>query len=174
VDAFNVFLVRAHQRSCGFTTAVFRPGVHARRAGRVASFERAACACTTACTRCSPSHMLVALLTNNVGICGGGGRMEASTDLTTVAAGEPVMVRPPASEAAWKYFILWRCGMARSPCSGRILLYLPEKVLGAGGTAAALAHLEEVKGSSSAHGAVHRLRVSSGGLRHKVGLGPLA
>jgi hydrogenase-4 component F len=85
--------------------------------------------------------MLLALLTNNVGILWVA--MEAAT-LTTVLLVS--LYRTPASlEAAWKYFILCGVGIAQA-LFGTILLYFAaEKVLGAGGNALLWTHLYEVK-----------------------------
>ncbi|MEK7875751.1 MAG: hydrogenase 4 subunit F, partial [Pseudomonadota bacterium] len=85
--------------------------------------------------------MLLALLTNNVGILWVA--MEAAT-LTTVLLVS--LYRTPASlEAAWKYFILCGVGLAQA-LFGTILLYFAaEKVLGPGGTALLWTHLYDVK-----------------------------
>ena len=85
--------------------------------------------------------MLLALLTNNVGILWVA--LEAAT-LTTVLLVS--LYRTPASlEAAWKYFILCGVGIAQA-LFGTILLYFAaEKVLGAGGTALLWTRLYEVK-----------------------------
>jgi hydrogenase-4 component F len=75
--------------------------------------------------------MLLALLTNNVGILWVA--MEAATLATVLLVS---LYRTPASiEAAWKYFILCGVGIAQA-LFGTILLYLAaEKVLGSGGSA---------------------------------------
>ncbi len=86
--------------------------------------------------------MLVALLTNNMGILWVA--MEAAT-LTTVLLVS--LYRTPASlEAAWKYFILCGVGIAQA-LFGTILLYFAaEKLLGAGGGALLWTELDDVKG----------------------------
>ena len=85
--------------------------------------------------------MLVALLTNNMGILWVA--MEAAT-LTTVLLVS--LYRTPASlEAAWKYFILCGVGIAQA-LFGTILLYFAaEKLLGAGGGALLWTELDDVK-----------------------------
>jgi hydrogenase-4 component F len=85
--------------------------------------------------------MLLALLTNNVGILWVA--MEAAT-LTTVLLVS--LYRTPAGiEAAWKYFILCGVGIAQA-LFGTILLYLAaERVLGAGGNALLWTHLHAVR-----------------------------
>ena len=140
VDSFNVFLV-ALTAFVAFTTAMFsRPYMlieqhHGKLTiGRLRLYYSMYQLFT--CT------MLVALLTNNLGILWVA--MEAAT-LTTVLLVS--LYRTPASlEAAWKYFILCGVGIAQA-LFGTILLYFAaEKVLGAGGTALLWTHLDAVKG----------------------------
>src|SRR5213593_1672092 len=139
VDPFNVFLV-ALTAFVGFTTSIFsRPYMKIEQQhGRL----------TAARLRLYHSMfqlfsftMLLALLTNNVGILWVA--MEAAT-LTTVLLVS--LYRTPASlEAAWKYFILCGVGIAQA-LFGTILLYFAaEKVLGPGGTALLWTHLNEVR-----------------------------
>jgi hydrogenase-4 component F len=139
VDPFNVFLV-ALTAFVAFTTALFsRPYMlieqhHGKLTiGRLRLYYSMYQLFT--CT------MLVALLTNNLGILWVA--MEAAT-LTTVLLVS--LYRTPASlEAAWKYFILCGVGIAQA-LFGTILLYFAaEKVLGAGGTALLWTHLDTVK-----------------------------
>ena len=141
VDPFNVFLV-ALTAFVSFTTALFsRPYM---------LIEQHHGKLTTPRLRLYYSMyqlfiftMLVALLTNNLGILWVA--MEAAT-LTTVLLVS--LYRTPASlEAAWKYFILCGVGIAQA-LFGTILLYFAaEKILGAGGTALLWTHLDAVKGS---------------------------
>jgi hydrogenase-4 component F len=139
VDPFNVFLV-ALTAFVGFTTAVFsRPYMMIEEQhGRL----------TPARLRLYHSMfqlviftMLLALLTNNVGILWVA--MEAAT-LTTVLLVS--LYRTPASlEAAWKYFILCGVGIAQA-LFGTILLYFAaEKLLGAGGGALLWTELDAVR-----------------------------
>src|SRR6184192_654214 len=140
VDPFNVFLV-ALTAFVGFTTAIFsRPYMLIEEQhGRL----------TTARLRLYHSMfqlfsftMLLALMTNNVGILWVA--MEAAT-LTTVLLVS--LYRTPASlEAAWKYFILCGVGIAQA-LFGTILLYFAaEKILGAEGGALLWTELNAVKG----------------------------
>jgi hydrogenase-4 component F len=140
VDPFNVFLV-ALTAFVGFTTAIFsRPYMrieqeHGRlTAGRLRLYH--------SMYQLFNCTMLVALLTNNMGILWVA--MEAAT-LTTVLLVS--LYRTPASlEAAWKYFILCGVGIAQA-LFGTILLYFAaEKVLGAGGGALLWTELDHVKG----------------------------
>jgi hydrogenase-4 component F len=116
VDSFNVFLV-ALTAFVGFTTAIFsRPYMrieqeHGRlTAGRLRLYH--------SMYQLFNCTMLVALLTNNMGILWVA--MEAAT-LTTVLLVS--LYRTPASlEAAWKYFILCGVGIAQA-LFGTILLY---------------------------------------------------
>ena len=141
VDPFNVFLV-ALTAFVGFTTAIFsRPYMR---------IEQEHGKLTAARLRLYHSMyqlfnftMLVALLTNNMGILWVA--MEAAT-LTTVLLVS--LYRTPASlEAAWNYFILCGVGIAQA-LFGTILLYFAaEKLLGAEGGALLWTELNNVKGS---------------------------
>ncbi len=139
VDPFNVFLV-ALTAFVAFTTALFsRPYMrieahHGRLSPQRLRLYHSMFQMFT-------FTMLLALLTNNVGILWVA--MEAAT-LTTVLLVS--LYRTPASlEAAWKYFILCGVGIAQA-LFGTILLYFAaEKVLGAGGNALLWTHLYEVK-----------------------------
>ena len=140
VDPFNVFLV-ALTAFVAFTTALFsRPYMLIEQHHGKLTIARLRLYYSMyqlfTCT------MLVALLTNNLGILWVA--MEAAT-LTTVLLVS--LYRTPASlEAAWKYFILCGVGIAQA-LFGTILLYFAaEKVLGAGGTALLWTHLATVKG----------------------------
>ena len=139
VDPFNMFLV-ALTAFVAFTTSLFsrqymRIEAHTGRlsAQRLRLYH--------SMYQMFSFTMLLALLTNNVGILWVA--MEAAT-LTTVLLVS--LYRTPASlEAAWKYFILCGVGLAQA-LFGTILLYFAaEKVLGPGGTALLWTHLNEVK-----------------------------
>ena len=141
VDPFNVFLV-ALTAFVGLTTAIFsRPYMrieqeHGRlTVGRLKLYH--------SMYQLFNFTMLVALLTNNMGILWVA--MEAAT-LTTVLLVS--LYRTPASlEAAWKYFILCGVGIAQA-LFGTILLYFAaEKLLGAEGGALLWTELNNVKGS---------------------------
>ena len=139
VDAFNVFLV-ALTAFVAFTTALFSR-VYMRveqdrgklSAGRLRLYH--------SMYQMFTFTMLLALLTNNVGILWVA--MEAAT-LTTVLL-VSLYRTPSGIEAAWKYFILCGVGIAQA-LFGTILLYLAaERVLGAGGNALLWTHLHTVR-----------------------------
>lgn len=140
VDPFNVFLV-ALTAFVGFTTAIFsRPymriethhgRVNARRLRLYHSMYQL-----------FMGAMLVALLTNNMGVLWVA--MEAATLSTVLLVS---LYRTRASlEAAWKYFILCGVGIAQA-LFGTILLYFAaEQTLGRQGMTALLwTHLDAVK-----------------------------
>jgi len=140
VDPFNVFLV-ALTAFVAFTTSLFsRPYMRIEAHNGRLSPQRLRL--YHSMFQMFTFTMLLALLTNNVGILWVA--MEAAT-LTTVLLVS--LYRTPASlEAAWKYFILCGVGIAQA-LFGTILLYFAaEKVLGAGGNALLWTHLYEVKG----------------------------
>ena len=140
VDPFNVFLV-ALTAFVGLTTAIFsRPYMQIEQErGRLTTGRLRLYHSMYQLFNCT---MLVALLTNNMGILWVA--MEAAT-LTTVLLVS--LYRTPASlEAAWKYFILCGVGIAQA-LFGTILLYFAaERVLGAGGGALLWTELNNVKG----------------------------
>ena len=139
VDSFNVFLV-ALTAFVGFTTAIFsRPYMRIEQEhGKLTMGRLRLYHSMYQLFNCT---MLVALLTNNMGILWVA--MEAAT-LTTVLLVS--LYRTPASlEAAWKYFILCGVGIAQA-LFGTILLYFAaEKLLGAGGGALLWTELDDVK-----------------------------
>jgi hydrogenase-4 component F len=140
VDPFNVFLV-ALTAFVAFTTSLFsRP--YMRIEAHIGRLSPNRLRLYHSMYQMFSFTMLLALLTNNVGILWVA--MEAAT-LTTVLLVS--LYRTPASlEAAWKYFILCGVGIAQA-LFGTILLYFAaEKVLGPGGTALLWTHLNEVKG----------------------------
>jgi len=139
VDPFNVFLV-ALTAFVAFTTSVFsRPYMrveaeHGRlTVGRLRLYH--------SMYQLFTFTMLLALLTNNVGVLWVA--MEGAT-LTTVLLVS--LYRTPASlEAAWKYFILCGVGIAQA-LFGTILLYFAAgKLLGAGGNALLWTELNAVR-----------------------------
>jgi hydrogenase-4 component F len=140
VDPFNVFLV-ALTAFVAFTTSLFsRPYMRIEAHSGRLSPQRLRL--YHSMFQLFTFTMLLALLTNNVGILWVA--LEAAT-LTTVLLVS--LYRTPESlEAAWKYFILCSVGIAQG-LFGTILLYFAaEKVLGAGGTALLWTHLYEVRG----------------------------
>ncbi len=139
VDSFNVFLV-ALTAFVGFTTSIFSvPYMRIEQErGRLNAARLRLYHSMYQLFNCT---MLVALLTNNMGILWVA--MEAAT-LTTVLLVS--LYRTPESlEAAWKYFILCGVGIAQA-LFGTILLYFAaEKLLGAGGGALLWTELNGVK-----------------------------
>lgn len=139
VDPFNVFLV-ALTAFVGLTTAIFsRPYMRIERehgrltVGRLRLYH--------SMYQVFSFTMLVALLTNNMGILWVA--MEAATLATVLLVS---LYRTPASlEAAWKYFVLCGVGLAQA-LFGTILLYFAaEKLLGAEGGALLWTALDAVK-----------------------------
>jgi len=141
VDPFNVFLV-ALTAFVGLTTSIFsQPYMRIEEEHK--RLTPARLRLYHAMYQLFNFTMLVALLTNNMGILWVA--MEAAT-LTTVLLVS--LYRTPASlEAAWKYFILCGVGIAQA-LFGTILLYFAaEKLLGAEGGALLWTALDGVKGS---------------------------
>lgn len=132
VDSFNVFLV-ALTALVGCTTALFsRPYMRIERDhGRVTARRMRL---YHSMYQMFMATMLVALLTNNMGIMWVA--LEAATLSTVLLVS---LYRTAASlEAAWKYFILCGVGIALA-LFGTILLYFAaEKILGAEGMNALL------------------------------------
>ena len=140
VDAFNVFLV-ALTAFVAFTTAIFSR-VYMRVEQDRGKLSAGQLRLYHSMYQVFTFTMLLALLTNNVGILWVA--MEAATLATVLLVS---LYRTPAGiEAAWKYFILCGVGIAQA-LFGTILLYLAaERVLGAGGNALLWTHLNAVKG----------------------------
>jgi hydrogenase-4 component F len=140
VDAFNVFLV-ALTAFVAFTTAIFSR-VYMRVEQDRGKLSAGQLRLYHSMYQVFTFTMLLALLTNNVGILWVA--MEAATLATVLLVS---LYRTPAGiEAAWKYFILCGVGIAQA-LFGTILLYLAaERVLGAGGNALLWTHLNDVKG----------------------------
>ncbi len=139
VDPFNVFLVTL-TAFVSFTTTLFsRPYMRNEQAKGKLSARMMQL--YHSMFQAFGFTMLLALLTNNIGILWVA--MEAAT-LTTVLLVS--LYRTPASiEAAWKYFILCGVGIAQA-LFGTILVYFAaERVLGSGGNALLWTHLYGVK-----------------------------
>src|SRR6266850_4807012 len=139
VDAFNVFLVTL-TAFVGFTTTLFsRPymRIEAER-GRLSPKRLRL---YHSMYQMFSFTMLLALLTNNIGILWVA--LEGATLATVLLVS---LYRTPASlEAAWKYFILCGVGIAQA-LFGTILLYLAaERVLGLEGGALLWTELNGVK-----------------------------
>ena len=140
VDPFNVFLV-ALTAFVGFTTSIFsRP--YMRIEHERGKLSAARLRLYHSMYQLFNFTMLVALLTNNMGILWVA--MEAAT-LTTVLLVS--LYRTPASlEAAWKYFILCGVGIAQALFGTILLFFAAEKLLGAEGGALLWTELNHVKG----------------------------
>jgi hydrogenase-4 component F len=139
IDAFNVFLV-ALTALVGFTTALFSR-VYMRVEQERGKLSSAQLRLYHSMYQTFMFTMLLALLTNNVGILWVA--MEAATLATVLLVS---LYRTPAGiEAAWKYFILCGVGIAQA-LFGTILVYLAaEKVLGSGGSSLLWTHLHAVR-----------------------------
>ena len=139
VDAFNVFLV-ALTALVGFTTSLFSR-VYMRVEQERGKLSIAQLRLYHSMYQMFMFTMMLALLTNNVGILWVA--MEAATLATVLLVS---LYRTPAGiEAAWKYFILCGVGIAQA-LFGTILLYFAaEKLLGAEGGALLWTELDSVK-----------------------------
>jgi hydrogenase-4 component F len=139
VDSFNVFLV-ALTAFVGFTTAIFSR-TYMRIEEEHGKLTHGRLRLYHSMYQLFNFTMLVALLTNNMGILWVA--MEAATLATVLLVS---LYRTPASlEAAWKYFILCGVGIAQA-LFGTILLYFAaERLLGAGGGALLWTELNGVK-----------------------------
>jgi hydrogenase-4 component F len=140
VDAFNVYLV-VLTAFVSTTTAIF--------SRRYMRFERSHGKVGKAGMRFYHAMfqlfifaMLLALLTNNVGI------LWISMELATLSTVLLVsLYRTPSSiEAAWKYFILCGVGIAQALFGTVLLYFAAEKVLGEGSAALLWTNLSQVSG----------------------------
>ncbi len=139
VDPFNVFLVTL-TAFVTFTTTLFsRPYMRNEQAR--GKLSPAMMRLYHSMFQVFGFTMLLALLTNNIGILWVA--MEGATLANVLLVS---LYRTPASlEAAWKYFILCGVGIAQA-LFGTILVYFAaERVLGSGGTALLWTHLYAVK-----------------------------
>ncbi len=167
IDPLNVFLV-ALTAFVGLTTALFsRPYMRVERDQGKMTPPRMRL--YHSMYQLFSFTMLVALMTNNMGILWVA--MEAAT-LTTVLLVS--VYRTAASlEAAWKYFILCGVGIAQA-LFGTVLLYMAaEKVLGAEGGALLWTHLNAVKGQLDPNIITLAFAFLFIGYGTKVGLVPL-
>ena len=167
IDPLNVFLV-ALTAFVGFTTAVFsRPYMRVEQDHGKMTSPRLRL--YHAMYQLFSFTMLVALMTNNMGILWVA--MEAAT-LTTVLLVS--VYRTAASlEAAWKYFILCGVGIAQA-LFGTVLLYMAaERVLGAGAGALLWTNLDAVKGKLDPNIVTLAFAFLFIGYGTKVGLVPL-
>ncbi|MBI5453196.1 MAG: hydrogenase 4 subunit F [Deltaproteobacteria bacterium] len=129
VDAFNVYL-SVLTAFVSMTTAIFsrRYMRHEREKGRVG---RAGMRFYHAMFQLFIFAMLLALLTNNVGI------LWISMELATLSTVLLVSLyrTPSAVEAAWKYFILCGVGIAQALFGTVLLYFAAERVFGEGSAA---------------------------------------
>ncbi|MBE7414884.1 MAG: hydrogenase 4 subunit F [Deltaproteobacteria bacterium] len=141
VDAFNVYLA-VLTAFVSMTTAVFsrRYMAHERRHGKIghkgmrfyhAMFQLFIFA------------MLLALLTNNIGV------LWIAMELATLSTVLLVSLyrTPPAVEAAWKYFILCGVGIAQALFGTVLLYFAAEKIFGEGSNGLLWTNLSAAAGS---------------------------
>ena len=141
VDEFNVYLA-VLTAFVSMTTAIFsRPYMrHEQASGRLG---KTAMRFYHAMFQLFIFAMLLALLTNNVGILWIA--MELATLSTVLLVS---LYRTPSSvEAAWKYFILCGVGIALALFGTVLLYFAAEKVLGEGSKALQWTNLAAVSGS---------------------------
>ena len=140
VDAFNVYLT-VLTAFVSMTTAIFsRRYMRVERAhGRVGPWRMRF---YHAMYQLFIFAMLLALLTNNVGV------LWISMELATLATVLLVSLyrTPNAIEAAWKYFILCGVGIAQALFGTVLLYFAAERVLGIGGEALLWTNLSRVSG----------------------------
>lgn len=141
VDEFNVYLA-VLTAFVSMTTAAFsRPYMrHEQQRGRLG---KVAMRFYHAMFQTFIFAMLLALLTNNVGV------LWISMELATLATVLLVSLygTPSSVEAAWKYFILCGVGIALALFGTVLLYFAAEKVLGDGSTALQWTNLATVSGS---------------------------
>ena len=140
VDAFNVYLT-VLTAFVSMTTAIFsrRYMRVEREHGRVGPWRMRF---YHAMYQLFIFAMLLALLTNNVGV------LWISMELATLATVLLVSLyrTPNAIEAAWKYFILCGVGIAQALFGTVLLYFAAERVLGIGGEALLWTNLSRVSG----------------------------
>ena len=140
VDAFNVYLA-VLTSFVSMTTAIFsrRYMRREREHGRVGHWGMRF---YHAMFQLFIFAMLLALLTNNIGV------LWISMELATLSTVLLVSLyrTPTAIEAAWKYFILCGVGIALALFGTVLLYFAAEKVLGEGGEALLWTNLSQVSG----------------------------
>lgn len=140
VDAFNVYL-SVLTAFVSMTTAVFsrRYMRHERSKGRVG---RSGMRFYHAMFQLFIFAMLLALLTNNVGV------LWISMELATLSTVLLVSLyrTPSAVEAAWKYFILCGVGIAQALFGTVLLYFAAERVFGEGSAALLWTNLSQASG----------------------------
>ncbi|MBI5755976.1 MAG: hydrogenase 4 subunit F [Nitrospirae bacterium] len=140
VDAFNVYLT-VLTAFVSMTTAIFsrRYMRREREHGRVSHWGMRF---YHAMFQLFIFAMLLALLTNNIGV------LWIAMELATLSTVLLVSLyrTPTAIEAAWKYFILCGVGIAQALFGTVLLYFAAEKVLGEGGEALLWTNLIQVSG----------------------------
>jgi len=140
VDAFNVYLT-VLTAFVSMTTAIFsrRYMRREREHGRVSHWGMRF---YHAMFQLFIFAMLLALLTNNIGV------LWIAMELATLSTVLLVSLyrTPRAIEAAWKYFILCGVGIAQALFGTVLLYFAAEKVLGEGGEALLWTNLIQVSG----------------------------
>jgi len=140
VDAFNVYLT-VLTAFVSMTTAIFsrRYMRREREHGRVSHWGMRFYHATF---QLFIFAMLLALLTNNIGV------LWIAMELATLSTVLLVSLyrTPRAIEAAWKYFILCGVGIAQALFGTVLLYFAAEKVLGEGGEALLWTNLIQVSG----------------------------
>src|SRR3989337_1123865 len=140
VDAFNVYLC-VLTSFVSMTTAIFsrRYMRREREHGRVSHWGMRF---YHAMFQLFIFAMLLALLTNNIGV------LWIAMELATLSTVLLVSLyrTPRAIEAAWKYFILCGVGIAQALFGTVLLYFAAEKVLGEGGEALLWTNLIQVSG----------------------------
>ncbi|MDD5435127.1 MAG: hydrogenase 4 subunit F [Nitrospira sp.] len=140
VDAFNVYLA-VLTAFVSMTTAMFsrRYMRREREHGRVSHWGMRF---YHAMFQLFIFAMLLALLTNNIGV------LWIAMELATLSTVLLVSLyrTPTAIEAAWKYFILCGVGIAQALFGTVLLYFAAEKVLGEGGDALLWTNLSQVSG----------------------------
>ena len=138
VDAFNIYLV-VLTSFVSMTTAMFsrRYMRHEREHGRVGHWRMRF---YHAMFQLFIFAMLLALLTNNVGV------LWIAMELATLSTVLLVSLyqTPTAIEAAWKYFILCGVGIALALFGTVLLYFAAERILGEGGEALLWTNLNQV------------------------------
>ena len=138
VDAFNVYLT-VLTSFVSMTTAVFSRG-YMRREMEHGRIGHKRMRFYHAMFQLFIFAMLLALLTNNVGV------LWIAMELATLSTVLLVSLyrTPTAIEAAWKYFILCGVGISQALFGTVLLYFAAEKVLGEGGEALLWTNLSQV------------------------------
>lgn len=141
VDAFNIYLT-VLTSFVSMTTAIFsrRYMRHEREHGRI---KRSGMRFYHAMFQMFIFAMLLALLTNNVGV------LWIAMELATLSTVLLVSLyrTPSAIEAAWKYFILCGVGIAQALFGTVLLYFAAERIFGEGSAGLLWTNLSQASGS---------------------------